>query len=272
MRAYFQKTAEEYTVTLTYGRMDEQGNQVADTAVTTTGKKNLFRLRANSVGAKLACAKCDFSDSSMTTNTGGAKFINDGLKEMGLLTPAQQYAKDHPDTCKEDIRTAIDGLPCDLFVAKSVDDDFTYYGQYNMNHDKSDSYPVFGMDNTIGNETWGEGETLNYLVADEEGNKRYLPICLETLNNTNDLCLFHWLPSTDEKHESFLNANFDAGFEFNHPKDTFWSDGGGDASEEPNLKEHLGTGDKYDKMYKAVNRMMSFIYYYCPLNVFNLLF
>lgn len=260
LRAYFQKTAEEYTVTLTYGRMDEQGNQVADTAVTTTGKKNLFRLRANSVGAKLACAKCDFSDSSMTTNTGGAKFINDGLKEMGLLTPAQQYAKDHPDTCKEDIRTAIDGLPCDLFVAKSVDDDFTYYGQYNMNHDKSDSYPVFGMDNTIGNETWGEGETLNYLVADEEGNKQYLPICLETLNNTNDLCLFHWLPSTDEKHESFLNANFDAGFEFNHPKDTFWSDGGGDASEEPNLKEHLGTGDKYDKMYKAVNRMMSFIH------------
>lgn len=31
----------------------------------------------------------------MTTNTGGAKLINDGLKEMGLLTPAQRYAKDH---------------------------------------------------------------------------------------------------------------------------------------------------------------------------------
>ena len=63
----------------------------------------------------------------MTTNTGGAKFIHDGMKEMGILTPAQQYAADHADTCKEDIRSAIDGLPCDLFVAKSVDEDLTYY-------------------------------------------------------------------------------------------------------------------------------------------------
>ena len=261
LRAYFQKTAEEYTVTLTYGRMDAQGNQVADTAVTTTGKKNLFKLRQNSVGAKLACAKCDFSDSSMTTNAGGAKFINDGLKEMGLLTPPQQYAKDHPETCgNTDFRTAIDGLPCDLFVAKSVDDDFTYYGQYNMNHDKSDSYPVFGMDKTIGDETWGEGGTLGYLEAGEDGIKQYLPICLETLNNTNDLCLFHCVPSTDSHHTAFMDANFDAGLEFNHPKDTFWSDGGGDAAEEPNLKDHLGTGDVYDKMYKAIDRMMSFVY------------
>ena len=34
----------------------------------------------------------------------------------------------------------------------------------------------------------------------------------------------------------------------------------GDEEEEPNLKDHLGTGDKYDKMYKAVDRMMSFVY------------
>ena len=47
------------------------------------------------------------------------------LKEMGILTPAQQYAADHADTCKEDIRSAIDGLPCDLFVARSVDEDLT---------------------------------------------------------------------------------------------------------------------------------------------------
>lgn len=91
----------------------------------------------------------------MTTNTGGAKFIHDGMKEMGILTPAQQYAADHADTCKEDIRSAIDGLPCDLFVAKSVDEDLTYYGQYNMNNEKSDSYPIFGQDKTIGEEQWG---------------------------------------------------------------------------------------------------------------------
>ncbi|MCE8837116.1 hypothetical protein K0F64_22450, partial [Phocaeicola vulgatus] len=146
---------------------------------------------------KLACAKCDFSDSSMTTNTGGAKFIHDGMKEMGILTPAQQYAADHADTCKEDIRSAIDGLPCDLFVARSVDEDLTYYGQYNMNNEKSDSYPIFGQDKTIGGEQWGTGDTLNYLQANGDQPKEYLPICIETLNNSNDLCLFRWLPSTE---------------------------------------------------------------------------
>ena len=258
LRFYFQKTASGYTARMSYGGIDGNGQQGNPTA--TEGKKNLFRLRGNSVGAKLACAKCDFSDSSMTTNTGGAKFINDGMKEMGILTPAQQYAADHVDTCKEDIRSAIDGLPCDLFVAKSVDEDLTYYGQYNMNNEKSDSYPIFGQDKTIGGEQWGTGDTLNYLQANGDRPKEYLPICIETLNNSNDLCLFRWLPSTEPDHTDFMDFNFDGGFEFNHPKDVFWNDGGGDAEEEPNLKEHLGTGDKYDKMYKALDRMMGFLY------------
>lgn len=258
LRFYFQKTASGYTARMTYGEIDGNGQQSNPTA--TEGKKNLFRLRANSVGAKLACAKCDFSDSSMTTNTGGAKFIHDGMKEMGILTPAQQYAADHADTCKEDIRSAIDGLPCDLFVAKSVDEDLTYYGQYNMNNEKSDSYPIFGQDKTIGGEQWGTGDTLNYLQANGDRPKEYLPICIETLNNSNDLCLFRWLPSTEPDHTDFMDFNFDGGFEFNHPKDVFWNDGGGDAEEEPNIKEHLGTGDKYDKMYKALDRMMGFLY------------
>ena len=258
LRFYFQKTASGYTARMSYGEIDGNGQQSNPTA--TEGKKNLFRLRDNSVGAKLACAKCDFSDSSMTTNTGGAKFIHDGMKEMGILTPAQQYAADHADTCKEDIRSAIDGLPCDLFVAKSVDEDLTYYGQYNMNNEKSDSYPIFGQDKTIGEEQWGTGDTLNYLQANGDRPKEYLPICIETLNNSNDLCLFRWLPSTEPDHMDFMDFNFDGGFEFNLPKDVFWNDGGGDAEEEPNIKEHLGTGDKYDKMYKALDRMMSFLY------------
>ena len=256
LRFYFQKTAPDEKVSLSYGEIDSEGNQSNPTV--TEGKKNLFKLRKNSVGAKLACPKCDFSDSSMTTNTGGAKFIADGLREMGLLTPAQRYAQDHGMT--EDIRAAIDGTPCDLFVAKSANEDFIYYGQYNMNNEKSDSYPVFGQDDTIGGETWGEGDTLDYLEADGDGQKQYLPICYETLNNSNPCCLFQWLPSTEEGHEDFMDNNFDGGLEFNHPKDTFWSDGGGDAAEEPNLKDHLGTGDVYDRMYKATDRMMGFVY------------
>ena len=256
LRFYFQKTASEYTARMSYGEIDSNGKQ--NSPAETTGKKNLFKPRKNSIGAKLACAKCDFSDSSMTTNTGGAKLINDGLKEMGLLTPAQRYAKDHG--LDNDFRSAIDGLPCDLFVAKSADEDLIYYGQYNMNNEKSDSYPIFGMGDTIGEEKWGEGDTLNYLEADDEGHKQYLPICFETLNNSNPLCLFHWLPSTEPNHQDFMDYNFDGGLEFNHPKDTFWADGGGDAEEEPNMKDHLGQGDVYDKMYKATDRMMSFVY------------
>ena len=256
LRGYEQKTAPGYEVVLTYGEIDGNGNQTDP--VRTTGNKNFFKLRKNSIGAKLLCLKCDFSDSSMTTNTGGAKFIHDGLKEMGLLTPAQRYAADHG--LDEDIRSAIDGMPCDLFVRKSENEDYIYYGQYNTNNEKSDSYPIFGQDKTIGEETWGEGDTLNYLEADEEGHKQYLPICFETLNNSNPCCLFQWLPSTEADHADFMDNNFDGGLEFNHPKDTFWSDGGGDEAEEPNLKDHLGTGDKYDKMYKAVDRMMGFVY------------
>ena len=41
---------------------------------------------------------------------------------------------------------------------------------------------LFGQDETIGGEKWGEGDTLNYLEADEEGHKQYLPVCFETLN------------------------------------------------------------------------------------------
>lgn len=256
LRFYFQKTAPGETVTLSYGEIDGNGNQ--SNPVATEDKKNLFRLRPNSVGAKLACPKCDFSDSSMTTNTGGAKLIHDGLKEMGMLTPAQRYAQDHG--LEDDIRAAIDGMPCDLFVAKSADDDLTYYGQYNMNNEKSDSYPIFGQDKTIGTEKWGEGDTLNYLETNGEGKKEYLPVCIETLNNSNPLCLFQWLPGTEEGHTDFMDNNFDGGFEFNHPKDTFWANGKGDAAEEPNLRDHLGKGDTEDKMYKAIDRMMGFMY------------
>lgn len=255
-RIYFQKSASGWTAVLVYGEIDSNGEQ--KNPVRTEGKKNVFKLRPNGVGVKLGCPKCDFSDSSMTTNTGGAKFFTDGMKEMGLLTPAQAYAQDKG--LDDDIRASIDGMPCDLFAAKTEDEDLTYYGQYNMNNDKSESYPIFGQDKTIGDEIWGEGDTLAYLAAGEDGVKEYLPIAIETLNNSNPCCLFQWVPSTDANHEAFMDKNFDGGLEINHPKDTFWNSGKGDAADEPNMKEHVGTGDKYDRMYMAIDRMMSFIY------------
>ncbi len=263
LRIYFQKSKQTgKDAVLSYGEIDALG--VQNNPRVLTEKERLFYPRANSIGTKLACPKCDFSDSSMTTNTGGAKFINDGLKAMGLMTPAQKYAEFKGSDLN--VRAAIDGLPCDLFVAKSKNDELVYYGQYNINNDKSESYPAFGQDKTICGDKWGEGATLQFLTENsgitggEEGSKEYIPIAIETLNNTNDLCLFHWLPSTDANHDDFMDNNFDDGFELNHPKDTFWNGGLGDADEEPNMKDHLGQNDIYDKMYKSIDRMMGFIY------------
>ena len=66
----------------------------------------------------LICLKSDYSDSSMSLNTGGAKLFNDVLKEMGLLTPQQryQYETGGSDLNAVTVRTAIDGVPIDMFV------------------------------------------------------------------------------------------------------------------------------------------------------------
>ena len=70
----------------------------------------------------LICLKSDYSDSSMSLNTGGAKLFNDVLKEMGLLTPPQryQYETGGSDLNAVTVRTAIDGVPIDMFVAEQL--------------------------------------------------------------------------------------------------------------------------------------------------------
>ena len=62
---------------------------------------------------------------------------------------------------------------------------------------------------------------MNYLEADEEGHKQYLPICFETLNNSNPCCLFQWLPSTEADHADFMDNNFDGGLELTTRKTLF---------------------------------------------------
>lgn len=71
---------------------------------------------------KVSCAKADFSDSSMKTNTGIAIVFNDVMKEISPTPPQRQDPT---------IRTAICGYPCDIFATTSADDSNpTYYGQY----------------------------------------------------------------------------------------------------------------------------------------------
>lgn len=45
-----------------------------------------YPVRPGGIAMNLICLKSDYSDSSMSLNTGGAKLFNDVLKEMGLLT------------------------------------------------------------------------------------------------------------------------------------------------------------------------------------------
>lgn len=82
--------------------------------------KNRYSMRPGAILMNLFCCKSDYSDSSMSLNTGGAKLFNDVFKELGLLTPPQryQYEKGGNSLSAVNIRTAIDGIPIDIFAPK----------------------------------------------------------------------------------------------------------------------------------------------------------
>ena len=158
---------------------------------------NKYTMRPGSVPVNLFCCKSDYSDSSMSLNTGGAKLFNDVMKELGLLTPPQrhQYEEAGNSLASVNIRSAIDGMPIDIFCAETADGENTYYGQYNFNNEKSKSGAVFGMEGV-------------------EGFTSECPITLEMLNNTSPVCLF---ATTSDSH---LAEQFDAGAEVNYGIDT----------------------------------------------------
>ena len=153
-------------------------------------------LRVGQKKVKILCAKADYSDSSMAQNTGGAKLWNNLMKSLGFLTPPQQV--------DSNVRTAVDGFPIDVFSAESLEDTPTYYGQYNLNHDKSDWQAIIGMEGVDG------------FTPTE-------PIAFEFLNNTQPLCLFQGQSDLDAQ----AAAEFDNALEFNYPaktggEDTKW--------------------------------------------------
>ena len=113
---------------------------------------NKYIMRPGAVPVPIVCCKSDYSDSSMSLNTGGAKLFNDVMKELGLLTPPQlhQYEQGGNSLGAINVRTAIDGMPIDIFCAETTDGENVYYGQYNLNNEKSKSGPVFGMEGVEG--------------------------------------------------------------------------------------------------------------------------
>lgn len=158
---------------------------------------NRYTMRPGAIAMNLFCCKSDYSDSSMSLNTGWAKLFNDVMKELGLLTPPQrhQYEQGGNSLASVTVRSAIDGMPIDIFCAETVDGENTYYGQYNFNNEKSKSGRLFGMEGV-------------------EGYTPECPMALETLNNTSPVCLFR--TTSDAQ----LAADFDAGMEVNYGIDT----------------------------------------------------
>lgn len=176
-------------------------------------KNKMPLFKGDKHACKVSCAKADFSDSSMKTNTGMACLFNDVLKDLCPTPPQQQDAT---------VRSAIYGYPCDIFAATSADEAHPkYYGQYQMNNDKSDWYEVTGMAD-----------------AGKE-------IALEFLDNGKPLCCFQARADLDAQ----LEEEFDSSFEFNYPKDTFWQ--GAD--------EAAGEANATDYQKKAIKDMLAWV-------------
>ncbi|MCQ2298711.1 MAG: CotH kinase family protein [Bacteroidales bacterium] len=158
--------------------------------------KNYYRMRPGAIPINIFVCKKDFSDSSMTHNTGASKLMNEVFKEMGILTPPQQK-----DTA---YRTGFDGVPIDVFSSESADGESEYYGQYNFNNEKKSSGKVYGFDPI----DLGDGTRLECLC------------CLEFLNNSEKLCNFQ----VDADLDTQLDNEFDNALEFRYPEDdTTWN-------------------------------------------------
>lgn len=152
-------------------------------------KKNKYSMKEGAVAVSVFTLKCDYSDSSMTHNTGLAKMFHYLNEKLEIKMPA----------IVSGARASIDGYPCDLYSGEADGSNVEYYGQYNFNNDKSKADAVFGM---------GSIDAAAGACS------------LEFLNNTQPLCLFKTASAEDSSFDSFDDA-----LEFNIPEDTLWDSG-----------------------------------------------
>lgn len=102
------------------------------------GTKHPYSPFQNSLPESTFTLKADYMESSHANNTGMCKFINDKLYTD--KTPPQQA-----DPKK---RTAIDGFPIQLYIAKDDQSTPIYMGVFNFNLDKS-CFNNLGLDNGV---------------------------------------------------------------------------------------------------------------------------
>ena len=153
---------------------DYNGNEV---------KKQRYVLYDGDPGEKTWTFKADYMDSSMSRNSGVARFWNDALYnaqidgDYKLRTPAQDYAEKNPDKVGYKIRTTPNSKPIVIFYRETVDDDWIFQGQYNFLNDKGND-TLFGFDS----------------LGDFDNSKT---VCFEGLENTTLLSKFRDVSTFD---------------------------------------------------------------------------
>lgn len=167
-----------------YGTMyDNLGNIIVD---------GLYAFDEGAQPVNVWCLKADYAESSGTHNTGIARLWNDAMYnaqvngEYVLRTEAQKaaVAGNYP----YDVRTTVDGFPCNVFYRLTADSELIYIGKYNFNNDKS-TESVFGF-------------------CDIPGFDNSKVQCWELLNNGNHLALFQDMTNFDAEWDKAYEARY----------------------------------------------------------------
>lgn len=167
-----------------YGTMyDNLGNVVVD---------GLYAFAEHAQPVNVWCLKADYAESSGTHNTGIARLWNDAMYnaqvngEYVLRTEAQKKAV--ASSYDYDVRTTVDGFPCNVFYRLTKDSELVYIGKYNFNNDKS-TESVFGF-------------------RDIPGFDNSRMQCWELLNNGNHLALFQDMTNFDTEWDKAYEARY----------------------------------------------------------------
>lgn len=152
----------------------------------------LYAFKEGAQPVNVWCLKADYAESSGTHNTGIARLWNEVMYnaqvngEYVLRTEAQKaaLANNYP----YDVRTTVDGFPCNVFYRLTPDSELVYMGKYNFNNDKS-TESVFGF-------------------RDIPGFDNSRMQCWEVLNNGNHLALFQDVDNFDAEWKEAYEARY----------------------------------------------------------------
>ena len=170
-----------------YGTMwDNLGNVIVD---------GLYSFAERAQPVNVWCLKADYAESSGSHNTGIARLWNQVMYdaqvngEYVLRTEAQKaaVAAGYP----YDVRTTVDGFPCNVFYRLNNDSELVYIGKYNFNNDKS-TESVFGF-------------------RDIPGFDNAKMQCWEVLNNGNHLALFQDTINFDTEWDKAFESRYPDG-------------------------------------------------------------